>query len=77
MRTTLNIDEKLLDEAIADTGEKSRSKAVEAILREYLRRKKIDTLRRLAKEHSLKDDLREHRDVDIERQKRLDKLRGS
>ncbi len=77
MRTTLDIDEKLLDEAVTDTGEKSKSKAVETILREHLRRKKIDALRRLAKDYPLNDNLQELRDLDVERQQSLDALRNA
>ena len=37
MRTTLDVDPKLLDEVVETTGERSRSKAVSAALEEYLR----------------------------------------
>jgi len=40
MRTTLEIDRKLLDETAAETGEKSLSKAVTMALREYLRERR-------------------------------------
>ena len=39
MRTTLDIDSALLDKVVDATGEKTKSKAVNAALREYIRRK--------------------------------------
>ena len=39
MRTTLDIDKKLLDSVVEATGEKTKSKAVSAVLREFIRRK--------------------------------------
>lgn len=41
MRTTLNIDSKLLDSVVDATGEKTKSAAVNAALKEYIRRKRI------------------------------------
>lgn len=39
MRTTLEIDKDLLDSVVDATGEKSKSKAVTAVLKEFIRRK--------------------------------------
>ena len=44
MRTTLDIDERVLDKVVAATSEKSKSKAVQAALEEYLR---IQSLKKL------------------------------
>ena len=41
MRTTLNIDSDLLDKVIDATGEKTKSGAVNAAMKEYIRRKHI------------------------------------
>ena len=41
MRTTLDIDSVLLDKVVDATGEKTKSKAVNAALNEYIRRKNI------------------------------------
>ncbi|PZC49007.1 MAG: antitoxin of type II TA system, VapB [Chloroflexi bacterium] len=48
MRTTLDVDEKLLEEAMKLTGEKSRSKALNKVMAEYVRRQRIDDLLTLA-----------------------------
>ena len=44
MRTTLDIDSALLDSVVDATGEKTRSKAVNAALKEYIRRKHVQEL---------------------------------
>ncbi len=44
MRTTINIDEKLLENVLEATGEKTKSKAVNAALKEYIRRKHVQEL---------------------------------
>ena len=44
MRTTLNIDSKLLETVVDATGEKTKSKAVNAALKEYIRRKLVQEL---------------------------------
>ena len=44
MRTTLDIDSALLDSVVDATGEKTRSKAVNAALKEYMRRKHVQEL---------------------------------
>lgn len=41
MRTTLDIDSVLLDKIVDATGEKTKSKAVNAALKDYIRRKHI------------------------------------
>lgn len=48
MRTTLDIDERLLEEVVKATGQKSKSKAVNKVLEEYVRRKRIQELRDMA-----------------------------
>lgn len=41
MRTTLNIDSELLENVLDATGESTKSKAVNAALKEYIRRKRV------------------------------------
>jgi Arc/MetJ family transcription regulator len=45
MRTTLDVDEKLMEKVVQATGEKNKSKAVNRAMEEYLRQKSIDELR--------------------------------
>ena len=44
MRTTLDIDSALLDSVVEATGEKTKSRAVNAALQEYIRRKHVQEL---------------------------------
>ena len=44
MRTTLDIDDKLLESVVDATGEKTKSRAVNAALKEYIRRKQVQEL---------------------------------
>lgn len=44
MRTTLDIDGKLLESVVDATGEKTKSRAVNAALKEYIRRKQVQEL---------------------------------
>lgn len=44
MRTTLNLDEKLLNELLCATSERDKGKAVNLAISEYLRRRKIESL---------------------------------
>lgn len=44
MRTTLDIDSKLLESVVDATGEKTKSRAVNAALKEYIRRKQVQEL---------------------------------
>ena len=44
MRTTLNIDSELLENVLDATGENTKSKAVNAALKEYIRRKHVQEL---------------------------------
>ena len=44
MRTTLDIDGKLLDSVVDATGEKTKSRAVNAALKDYVRRKNVQEL---------------------------------
>jgi Arc/MetJ family transcription regulator len=76
MRTTLDIDSALLDSVVEATGEKTKSRAVNAVLREYVRRTKIGELRAMAGKIPLDDTRAEQREADRRRQAFLDGLRG-
>jgi len=64
MRTTLELDKKLIDDVIKVTGEKSLSKAVTKALDEYIRRKRIEELRAMAGTIDLIDDWYELRHME-------------
>ena len=74
MRTTLNIDSNLLDSVVEATGEKTKSGAVNAALKEYIRRKHmqelIDSWGKIIVDDYSEDDLR----LDEERRAFLDSI---
>lgn len=75
MRTTLNIDEGLLDQVLEATGEKTKSKAVSEALGDYIRRIKIEELRAMAGSALIEDTRPAQKDADARRQRLLDRLR--
>ena len=44
MRTTLNVDEKILDEVISLTGAKNRSQAINLVLQDFVKEKRLQKL---------------------------------
>ena len=77
MRTTLDIDSNLLDQVVETTGERSKTRAVNKALAEYVRRAKIDELRAIAGNIDLVDTREEQRAADRRRQAFLDELRNT
>ena len=59
MRTTLDIDSNLLDQVVETTGERSKTRAVDKALAEYVRRRRIAELREVAGNIDLVNNLRE------------------
>ena len=74
MRTTLDIDEKLLESVIKLTGEKSKSKAVGKALEAYKRQKSIDALLAMAGKLEIDDMTEDQNAADLRRQEFLDRL---
>ena len=74
MRTTLDVDEKLLEQVVKFTGEKNKSKAVSNALKLYLQWKATQELRAMAGKIEFVDNfeeiLKEQNKLDIERLKR-------
>ena len=76
MRTTFDIDPKILDQVVEATGENSKSKAVNKVLDEYIQGIKIDELRAMAGKIRVDYVREEQRAADLKRERFLDKLRG-
>ena len=55
MRTTLDLDKELLEQVTRMTGEKSKTKAVNRVMEEFVRRNKIDELRKAIREGRFRD----------------------
>ena len=77
MRTTLDVDPKLLEDIVKVTGQKSKSKAVNKALEEFIRRQKTDELRAMAGKTQIDDVRDEQRAAERRRQRLLDELSGS
>lgn len=65
MRTTINIDERLLLEAVKLTGEKDRGRVVNRALDEMIRREKIERLIALAGNIDIRDNWEEWEDAEL------------
>ena len=65
MRTTVDVDDKLLEEAEKILGEKSPSKAVNFALRELVRRRKLEELRSWIGRGDLIDNWREMEELEL------------
>ena len=76
MRTTLNIDDKLLESIVEATGERSKSRAVNAALKEYIRRKHVQELIDSWGKIIVDDFSEEFDRLDLERQDYLESLRN-
>ena len=70
MRSTYDVDPKLLAEAQALLGEKSPSKAVNEALRQLVRRHKLDQLRKLLGTIDLDFDWQEAKERELEDMRR-------
>ena len=70
MRTTLDIDSRLLEEVAKTTGEKTLSKAVSQALEEFIRRRKIERLIELAGKIDLVDNWRELEEIELQEMER-------
>ena len=71
MRTTLDVDAKLLEDVVNVTGEKSKSKAVSKVLKEYLRDIRIAELRAMAGKIDVIDNWRELEEIELKHQRKL------
>ena len=71
MRTTLEIDDGLLEDVVKLSGEKNKRKAVNAALAEYVRRRKLQDLRKLIGALDLDDDWREREEQELNEMRKL------
>ena len=74
MRTTLDIDERLLREVVERTGEKNRSRATNKALQAYLRAEAVRDLIALAGQIDIVEEREERRRMAVERQERHDSI---
>ncbi|HEY7466575.1 MAG TPA: type II toxin-antitoxin system VapB family antitoxin [Dehalococcoidia bacterium] len=72
MRTTVDIDPKLLEEVERIAGEKTLSKAVTRALEDYVRRRKIEELIALAGKVDIEENWRELEELELAKMKKLE-----
>lgn len=58
MRTTMHLDERLVEELMAVTGAKSRTEAIHRAMAELIRRKKLEELKALSGKIRIADNWR-------------------
>ena len=75
MRTTITIDQTLLEELVETTGEKSKSAALNKAAEEYVRRQKLRDLKDYWLGIQIEDVRDEARKADRRRERFLDSLR--
>jgi len=71
VRTTLDIDNKLLEQAVILTGEKNKGKAVNKVLTEWIRRIRIEELKALAGKIEIDDNLKELEELELKEMAKL------
>lgn len=67
MRTTINVDDSIIEDLMKYSGAKSKTGAVNEAIVEYVRSKKIETLISLLDEIEFEDDWEEFRHLDREK----------
>ncbi|OGQ94634.1 MAG: hypothetical protein A2253_00045 [Deltaproteobacteria bacterium RIFOXYA2_FULL_55_11] len=75
MRTTLAIDEKLLEAAMKCTGEKTKTAVVQMALKELVRRRKLEGLKNLSGKIHIDLDWRKMEEEELKAMKEHERLR--
>ncbi|HEV8575216.1 MAG TPA: DUF2191 domain-containing protein [Dehalococcoidia bacterium] len=75
MRTTVNLDPELLAEILQDTGERDRGRALNKVMTEYIRQRKIEQLRSLRGKLDIRDEWEKWEEEELEDMKRRDDYR--
>ncbi len=71
MRTTLDLDEKLLKEAMKYSGKKTKAAAVNEALAAYVRARKLEGLLALEGKIQIEDNWKELERLELEEQERV------
>ncbi|MFQ5949226.1 MAG: type II toxin-antitoxin system VapB family antitoxin [Nitrospiria bacterium] len=77
MRTTLDLDEKLIEALLKVTDAKTKTEAIHLAISELIRRRRLEKLKSLSGKIHIDLDLKKMKKVELEHQKRLARrLRG-
>jgi Arc/MetJ family transcription regulator len=71
MRTTLNLDDELVQELMKATRAKTKTDAIHQAISDTIRRKKLDKLKSLSGKIRINLDWQKQEDVEIRHQKKL------
>ena len=71
MRTTLDLDEDLVNELLKATEAKTKTEAIHLAMSELIRRRKLEKLKSLSGKIHIDLDLKKMKKVELEHQKRL------
>jgi len=66
MRTTLNVDKKTLEEVIRITGAKNRSHAINLVLQEFVKKKRLQKLLDLRGTLHLENNWKDLREIELD-----------
>lgn len=66
MRTTLNLKKEVIEKAVALSGAKNRSQAINIILEEYVKQKQVKNLLGLKGKLHLEDNLKALREMELD-----------
>ncbi len=71
MRMTVDIDKKVLEEVVALTGEKTKSKAVNKAMEWFVRRERIRELREMAGKIDISDNWQELEELELKEEEEV------
>ncbi|MBW2050583.1 MAG: type II toxin-antitoxin system VapB family antitoxin [Deltaproteobacteria bacterium] len=66
MRTTLNVDERILEEVMGLTGARNRSQAINQVLQEFVKKKRLQKLLDLRGTLHLENNWRDLREMELD-----------
>ena len=73
MRTTLDLDEELIQELLKTTEAKTKTEAIHLAISELIRRKKLEKLKSLSGKIRIDLDWRKREKIEMEHQKQLER----
>jgi Arc/MetJ family transcription regulator len=68
MRTTMNLDDRLMKELMTVTGAKTKTEAIHLAISELIRRKKLEELKALSGKVRIADNWQELEELEVKKQ---------
>lgn len=73
MRTTLNLDDKMVKEAMRITGSRSKAEAINRVLSEFIRYRKLEELKALSGKVRIADNWQELEEAELRAQEKRER----